>query len=225
MPRRLKRQPDPPVVQEEGFTDRQLVFIQHYVAWRKVTKAAIAAGCPADSASTQGSRWLANPRIAEEIRRQILAQAEQLNITPRRILQRYEQLAFSNIADFTYIEDGKLYCDFSDVTDRSALAVIKEADFDIEEIEEVDEETGEVTKRVKLGRAKIKLHDSTKALDKLAELLRMTQTPVQLHINQTNDNRSLNVGMLDEEQREQLRELLTLAAPGEETKDDDDNTA
>lgn len=142
-------------------------------------------------------------------------------ITPRRILAEYEAIAFSNISDFTYVEDGKLYCDFSDITDRRQLIAIKSADFDIEEIEEEElDDDGNIVKkrRIKLGRAKIQLHDKGKALDKLAEILRMTQAPVNLNFNQ--DNRQLNINMLDEDQRAQLRELLTIAAPTEESSDE-----
>lgn len=211
-PRRLKREVAQPAVAElVEFTDRQLQFITHYVAWRKVTKAAIAAGCNPNTASSQGSTWLSDPRIAKEITKRIEAETQQLMITPRRILAEYEAIAFSNISDFTYIEDGKLYCDFSDITDRRQLVAIKEAEFDIEEIEEIEEDTGAIKRRIKLGKAKIKLHDKGKALDKLAEILKMTQAPVNLNFNQ--DNRQLNINMLDEDQRAQLRELLTIAAP------------
>lgn len=221
MPRRLSKRVEAEVVNSDDFTDRQLQFITHYVAWRKVTKAAMAAGCSHASASVTGSKWLADPKIAGEIARRARAQAEQLNITPRRILAEYERIAFSSISDFTEIIDGKLYVNFEDVKDRKQLGVIKDVNFDIEETEEIDAETGELKRISRTGRARITLHDKTKALDKLAELLRMTQTPVQLHINQNNDNRSINVQMLDEEQREQLRELLTLAAPREEAQDDE----
>ena len=151
----------------DKFTARQEQFIVHYVAKRHVTNAALAAGCPADSASVQGSKWLAKPKIAEEVARRITAIDKRVlgkyEVTRERIVEELAKLGFSNMTDYTSItEDDDVVLDFSEVT-RDQMAAVKEITS-----ETYIEGRGDDARPVK--KTNFKLYDKRAALMDLAKL-------------------------------------------------------
>lgn len=185
------------------FTPKQLLFIDAYVQRPNATRAAIASGTPPDSASVVGSEYLANVKISAEIDRRMLKIAERLEVTPAKIIAELAKLAFSNMQDYTIEVDGELVHDFTGV-DRAQMAAVSEIT-----VEEYTEGRGDNARNVK--RTKFKLASKQAALDSLVKILRMGNEKEDGRFGVTIDNRTINVSVLEPEQRENFRALLEAA--------------
>lgn len=96
-----------------SITVRQRKYINAYLEnGGHGTKAAIAAGCPENSAHSQSTKWLKNPAIQSEIQKGLKRQkrasekrAERRGITKERWLRELEIVGFANIDDYVKIVD------------------------------------------------------------------------------------------------------------------------
>lgn len=169
------------VIENAELTDKQRLFCLYYVKCFNATKAYKKAyGCSYETAMTEGSKTLRNPKIKEEIIRLKQNRLNREMLDESDIFQKYMDIAFSDVTDF--VEFGQ--------EDVPVMAVYGP-------IQVKDEETGEkktLTKRVNVVRfkdssevdgtliaevkqgkdgASIKLPDRMKALEWLAEHMYM----------------------------------------------------
>ena len=169
------------VIENAELTDKQRLFCLYYVKCFNATKAYKKAyGCSYETAMTEGSKTLRNPKIKEEIIRLKQNRLNREMLDESDIFQKYMDIAFSDVTDF--VEFGQ--------EDVPVMAVYGP-------VQVKDEETGEkktLTKRVNVVRfkdssevdgtliaevkqgkdgASIKLPDRMKALEWLAEHMYM----------------------------------------------------
>ena len=169
------------VIENAELTDKQRLFCLCYVKCFNATKAYKKAyGCSYETAMTEGSKTLRNPKIKEEIIRLKQNRLNREMLDESDIFQKYMDIAFSDVTDF--VEFGQ--------EDVPVMAVYGP-------VQVKDEETGEkktLTKRVNVVRfkdssevdgtliaevkqgkdgASIKLPDRMKALEWLAEHMYM----------------------------------------------------
>lgn len=169
------------VIENAELTDKQRLFCLYYVKCFNATKAYKKAyGCSYETAMTEGSKTLRNPKIKEEIIRLKQNRLNREMLDESDIFQKYMDIAFSDVTDF--VEFGQ--------EDVPVMAVYGP-------VQIKDEETGEkktLTKRVNVVRfkdssevdgtliaevkqgkdgASIKLPDRMKALEWLTEHMYM----------------------------------------------------
>ena len=169
------------VIENAELTDKQRLFCLYYVKCFNATKAYKKAyGCSYETAMTEGSKTLRNPKMKEEIIRLKKNRLNREMLDESDIFQKYMDIAFSDVTDF--VEFGQ--------EDVPVMAVYGP-------VQVKDEETGEkktLTKRVNVVRfkdssevdgtliaevkqgkdgASIKLPDRMKALEWLAEHMYM----------------------------------------------------
>lgn len=169
------------VIENAELTDKQRLFCLYYVKCFNATKAYKKAyGCSYETAMTEGSKTLRNPKMKEEIIRLKQNRLNREMLDESDIFQKYMDIAFSDVTDF--VEFGQ--------EDVPVMAVYGP-------VQVKDEETGEkktLTKRVNVVRfkdssevdgtliaevkqgkdgASIKLPDRMKALKWLAEHMDM----------------------------------------------------
>lgn len=169
------------VIENTELTDKQRLFCLYYVKCFNATKAYKKAyGCSYETAMTEGSKTLRNPKIKEEIIRLKQNRLNREMLDESDIFQKYMDIAFSDVTDF--VEFGQ--------EDVPVMAVYGP-------VQIKDEETGEkktLTKRVNVVRfkdssevdgtliaevkqgkdgASIKLPDRMKALEWLTEHMYM----------------------------------------------------
>jgi len=87
-------------------TPRQGRFAQEYLIDLNATQAAIRAGCPEDSASVQGCRWLANPKVSRAIALAKEDRALRTGLTQDRVIAELASLSLSNIKHFVLTDTG-----------------------------------------------------------------------------------------------------------------------
>lgn len=178
------------VIENAELTDKQRLFCLYYVKCFNATKAYKKAyGCSYETAMTEGSKTLRNPKIKEEIIRLKQNRLNREMLDESDIFQKYMDIAFSDVTDF--VEFGQ--------EDVPVMAVYGP-------VQVKDEETGEkktLTKRVNVVRfkdssevdgtliaevkqgkdgASIKLPDRMKALEWLAEHMDMATEEQKVRI-------------------------------------------
>lgn len=109
-------------------TKKQEIFVAEYLVHLDATRAAIAAGYSAKSASNIGYLLLQNPRVSEKIAAKTGKRLGKLEITADRVLQETARLAFLDPRKF-YKDDGTLKT-VPELDDDTAAAL---AGMDIEE--------------------------------------------------------------------------------------------
>jgi phage terminase small subunit len=188
----------------EQFTAKQQQFILAYCKTQHVTNSAIAAGVNPKSASNQGSKWLANPRIRAEIDKRLAAKLDRYYVAPDKIIREMALMAFSSLDDFIkFTEDNQALIDFEGVT-RDQMAGLTE--IVSEELRAKDGQTTGV-------RTRIKLADKRAALMDLAKLINMLQ-PEQINHSGTIEHQHkhahvvLNPRDMNPIQRQQLKAVL-----------------
>ncbi len=163
-----------PVVESENLTEKQRLFCIYYIKYFNATKAYQKAyGCAYTTARVEGSRHLANPNINAEIDRLKAEQTHELRLDVRDILQKYIDIAFSDMTD--YVEFGYRSTTTKEIVgvdDAGNPIINEETDshsfVDLKDSNEVD---GTIITEVKQGRGgiSIKLADRMKALDMLSK--------------------------------------------------------
>src|SRR5699024_9490332 len=90
-----------PVVESDDLTDKQRLFCIYYIKYFNATKAYQKAyECAYTTAMVEGHRHLRNPKISKEIDRMKAEQATELKIDIRDVIQKYIDIAFSDMTDF-----------------------------------------------------------------------------------------------------------------------------
>ena len=110
-------------------TPKQEAFVREYMIDLNATQAAIRAGYKEKNAYQIGSENLRKPQIQEAIRVQREAQEVRTQISADRVLRELARVAFADVTDFSYIEDGNVRLEDSSALSedqRAAVAYIKE---------------------------------------------------------------------------------------------------
>lgn len=211
------------VIENAELTDKQRLFCLYYVKCFNATKAYKKAyGCSYETAMTEGSKTLRNPKIKEEILRLKQNRLNREMLDESDIFQKYMDIAFSDVTDF--VEFGQ--------EDVPVMAVYGP-------VQVKDEETGEkktLTKRVNVVRfkdfsevdgtliaevkqgkdgASIKLPDRMKALEWLAEHMDMATKEQQIRIRRAEFAMNQELGNHDED-NENIASFLKAMSPDQE---------
>lgn len=152
-------------------TEKQRLFCLYYIKNFNATQAAIKAGYAKDSAHVEGSRLLRNAKVAAEIKRLKGAAQEGIFIDAMDVLNKYIQIAFSDITDYVKFgqKEVQVMSMFGPVTDEEGNPITKTVNFvSFKDSIQLD---GTLIKEVKQGKegVSIKFEDKMKALDKLSE--------------------------------------------------------
>lgn len=108
-------------------TPRQARFVEEYLIDLNATQAAIRAGYAEDSASVEGSRLLANAKVAGAVTAARAAQSERTKITADKVLQELARIGFSDAWHYQSDEDGRLcLCDDAPSDATRAVSSVKE---------------------------------------------------------------------------------------------------
>lgn len=166
IPRKMqpKKEEYEPVVESENLTDKQRLFCIYYIKYFNATKAYQKAyECAYTTARVEGHRHLANPNISDEIDRMRDETLSEKKISADDILQKYIDIAFADITDFTTFGRKEVA-----VYDEAGNADTIEVNYiDFKESSEVD---GTIITEVKQGKdgVAVKLADKMRALEWLA---------------------------------------------------------
>lgn len=145
---------------------RQARFVLEYLKDLNGTQAAIRAGYSPRHACVEGSRLLANPRVKEAIERAEEQAQARTHVTISRILMELARVAFADVTEVAYFENGKLVIrDKSDLEKDTGCAIA-----------ELSESTGRAHSR------KVRMHDKLKALELLGRHLGMFKDKVDVDV-------------------------------------------
>ncbi|MEM5012078.1 terminase small subunit [Niallia taxi] len=177
---KLKKQPvkqntedEEPLFVSDELNDKQRLFCIYYLKYYNATKAYQKAyGCSYTTANTEGSKHLVKPRIKAEIERIKAERTKALNLDVEAIIQKYMDIAFSDITDFVDFgqkEYEEKHIDGSPVLDENGDIVKGSYSYvGLRNAEEVD---GTLITEVKKGKdgVSVKLADKMKALEMLTK--------------------------------------------------------
>ena len=176
-------------------TAKQYRFCQEYVSDLNATQAVIKAGYSKKAAKEQGSRLLANVRVAKEIARLQKAVAERAEVRATDVLLELKKIAFSNLLEYLeYDASGR-------ITLKASAELTPELTAAIGEVKQRYDSQGNVRSM------DFKLHDKLAALDKLARHLKLFEG---------DSNKNGNAGF----RIENFGPTLILAGPREQFVDD-----
>lgn len=150
-----------------GLNDRQKKFCLLYLKYFNATKAYQESyDVPYNTASTSGSRLLANDKIKAELTRLKEAQAKELYLDSLDIKKEWMKQAFSDITDF--VEFGQE--EYETVNSEGEVVMKMGSFLRLREDVEVD---GSMIQEIRQGRdgVSVKLHDKQKAMEKLQDSL------------------------------------------------------
>ena len=130
----------------KGLNSRQQAFVDYYLTYWDIRKAAVAAGYP----PTQGTRLRNLPSIQEAI----IARLEERRITSNEVLDKLSQFVRSSLRDAISVDaDGKWWIDIPKAIENGSIDLIQELD------------------QKKGGMVKLKKVDALKALIQVARIL------------------------------------------------------
>jgi phage terminase small subunit len=86
-----------PGKRKRSITDKQALFVEHYVQSLNATQSAIKAGYSAKSAEWQGYQLLQNPLVSAAISQYSEKRSQNIGLTTERLLQEAMRLAFFDI--------------------------------------------------------------------------------------------------------------------------------
>lgn len=162
-----------PLIVSDELTDKQRLFCIYYVKYYNATKAYQKAyNCAYSTAMVEGHRHLRKTKIKDEIDRIRAERAELVYLDIDAILQKYMDIAFSDITDFVEFgqkEYEEKHMDGSPVLDENGDIVKGSYSFvGLKNAEEVD---GTLITEVKKGKdgVSVKLADKMKALEMLTK--------------------------------------------------------
>lgn len=149
-----------------ALTPRQACFVQEYLVDLNATQAAIRAGYSRRGATAQGSRLLANAKVAAKLSTAQAKRAERVEISADMVLRELALIGFANMGDYMRATTGgDPYLDFADLS-REQTAVLSEVT-----IEDFTDGRGDDAREVK--RVKFKLCDKRAALVDIGKHLGM----------------------------------------------------
>ncbi len=161
------------VIENSDLTDKQWLFCLYYTKYWNATKAYQKAyDSTYETARAEGSRNLAKPSIREEIERMKGELTRDVMIDGRVVLQKYIDIAFSDMGDYTtfgveeeieYDEDGFPKVDANGNPVKFAYSYVR-----LKDSRNVDTSLITEVKKGKDG-VSVKLADKMKALDFLAK--------------------------------------------------------
>lgn len=162
-----------PVVESDELTDKQRNFCLYYLKYFNATKAYQKAyECSYLTANVNGSRLLVNASINAEIDRMKAEQASELKLDVKDVLQKYIDIAFADITDFTdfgSVEEPLLDEQGQELVDDDGNPLTYTRSFvNLKNANEVD---GTIVTEVKKGKdgISVKLADKMKALEMLSK--------------------------------------------------------
>lgn len=154
-------------------TDKQRLFCLYYTKYYNATKAYQKVyECDYTTARTNGSRLLAKANIREAVKRTQEEQAKSIMLDSRAVLQKYIDIAFADMGDYTkfgieevitYDEDGFPKVDENDEVVKRAFSYVQ-----LRDSSNVDTSLVTEVKQGKDG-ISIKLADKMRALDFLSK--------------------------------------------------------
>lgn len=154
-------------------TDKQRLFCLYYTKYYNATKAYQKVyECDYTTARTNGSRLLAKANIREVVKRTQEEQAKSIMLDSRAVLQKYIDIAFADMGDYTkfgieevitYDEDGFPKVDENDEVVKRAFSYVQ-----LRDSSNVDTSLVTEVKQGKDG-ISIKLADKMRALDFLSK--------------------------------------------------------
>lgn len=101
-------QPKEVFVESDDLTDKQRLFCIYYIKYFNATKAYQKAyECAYTTARVEGHRHLAKPNISREIDRMKAEQAIGLKLDVQDIIQKYIDIAFADMTDFSSFDEDK----------------------------------------------------------------------------------------------------------------------
>lgn len=154
-------------------TDKQQRFVEEYLVDLNATQAAIRAGYAASGASVEGTRLLANAKIASCVAEAQAKRAARTAITADKVLKELAKIGFSDIRKAVrwYSQTNVAAVDLDE--DQQALAGEGEIRFAVaNQVElvssaDIDDETAAAISEIgqtASGALKVKLHDKRAAL-------------------------------------------------------------
>ena len=153
----------------QKLTPRQQRFVEEYLADLNATQAAIRAGYATSGASVEGTRLLANARIATAVAKRQAERSRQTGISAERVLQEIARLAFADMGDFARWGPGGVTFLASDQVDTKA-------------VREVTETLTVTPAGSEIRRISLKLHDKRAALVDLAKHLGLITERIQIDV-------------------------------------------
>ena len=169
------------VIENAELTDKQRLFCLYYVKCFNATKAYKKAyGCSYETAMTEGSKTLRNPKMKEEIIRLKQNRLNREMLDESDIFQKYMDIAFSDATDFVEFgqEDVPVMAGYGPVQVKDEETGEKKTltkRVNVVRFKDSSEVDGTLIAEVKQGKdgASIKLPDRMKALEWLAEHMYM----------------------------------------------------
>lgn len=169
------------VIENTELTDKQRLFCLYYVKCFNATKAYKKAyGCSYETAMTEGSKTLRNPKIKEEIIRLKQNRLNREMLDESDIFQKYMDIAFSDVTDFVEFgqEDVPVMAVYGPVQIKDEETGEKKTltkRVNVVRFKDYSEVDGTLIAEVKQGKdgASIKLPDRMKALEWLTEHMYM----------------------------------------------------
>ena len=95
-------------LKQKPLTQKQKLFVEHYLVDLNATQAAIKAGYSKRSAMELGYQLLQKPSVSSAIQNAMQERSRRTQITQDRVLEELAAIGFSNIYDAINIERGKL---------------------------------------------------------------------------------------------------------------------
>lgn len=168
---------------ETELTPKQRAFVREYLIDLNATQAAIRAGYAESGASVEGSRLLANAKIASAVEAAMALRAKRTDVTADRVLQELAKIGFSDIRKAVRWQSSLITEE--DNPDGGDIAVIKTVVTNTVQMvasDEIDDDTAACISEVSqnaTGGIKIKLHDKRAALVDIGKHLGMFKERVE----------------------------------------------
>jgi phage terminase small subunit len=113
-----------PFTSMADLTPKQQKFVEEYLIDLNATQAAIRAGYSEHTASSIGHENLSKPEIQEAIAARRKAIADEVGITPEKIVAEFAKIGFCNMQDYLRVTGGgDPFVDLSEMTLDQAAAV------------------------------------------------------------------------------------------------------
>lgn len=169
----IKKQIKEPVVESVELTEKQRLFCIYYIKYFNATKAYQKAyECAYTTAMVEGHRHLRNPKLSKEIDRMKAEHTNELKLDVKDIIQKYIDIAFADITDFTLfgsetlVAKDELGRNLKDDEGNDITYNVNHVDF-----KNSDTVDGTIITEIKKGKdgVSVKLADKMKALEMLSK--------------------------------------------------------
>ncbi|WP_406541953.1 terminase small subunit [Clostridium ljungdahlii] len=194
-----------PYIENKELNDKQKLFCVYYIKCFNATKAYQKAyGCDYMSAASNGPRLMGNDRIRAEIERLKADKFKGAMLSPMDILQKYIDIAFSDITD---------YADFGNAEYKAKNKDGKEEmhTYSFVNFKNSNEVDGTIISEIKQGKdgISLKLESKKWALDFLAKHIGLLDIPTQEKLK--NEQKKMEIA---EKQADNLDDDIEYAVEG-----------